>query len=168
MVHGIQPGPLMMIQHPDIFWGVVASMWVGNVMLLILNIPLIGLWVRLLSVPSRILSPVVLLVLCIGVYSVNNNVFDIYTIMIFGVFGYICTSFGYSPALLILGVILSPILEEHLRRSLLIADGDYLVFFQGPISATFIVLSVLVLAFSLRGGVSAIILKKRNARVVEE
>ncbi|WP_309085740.1 tripartite tricarboxylate transporter permease [Chelativorans sp.] len=168
MVHGIQPGPLMMIQHPDVFWGVVASMWVGNVMLLILNIPLIGLWVRLLSVPSSILSPVVLLMLCIGVYSVNNNVFDIYTMMIFGVIGYICTSFGYSSALLILGVILSPILEEHLRRSLLISNGDYFVFLQGPISATFIVMSVLVLALSLRGGVSAMILKRRNARIIDE
>ena len=168
MIHGIQPGPLMMIQHADVFWGVVASMWIGNVMLLVLNIPLIGIWVRLLSVPSHILSPIVLLVMCIGVYSVNNNVFDIYTMMIFGILGYACSSFGYSPALLILGVILSPILEEHLRRSLLISDGDYFVFLQEPISATFIVMSVVVVAMSLRGGVSALILKKRNGGVIDE
>jgi putative tricarboxylic transport membrane protein len=168
MIHGIQPGPLMMVQHADVFWGVVASMWVGNVMLLILNIPLIGIWVKLLSVPPRILSPIILLVMCIGVYSVNNNLFDIYTMMAFGVLGYICSSFGYSPALLILGVILSPILEEHLRRALLISDGDYLVFLRDPISATFIVLSILVVGLSLRGGVSALILKRRNARLVDE
>ena len=168
MIHGIQPGPLMMVQHPDVFWGVVASMWVGNVMLLVLNIPLIGIWVKLLSVPPRILSPIILLVMCIGVYSVNNNLFDLYTMIVFGVLGYIFTSFGYSPALLILGVILSPILEEHLRRALLISDGDYLVFLQSPTAGTFIVLSILVVALSLRGGVSALILKRRNARVIDE
>ncbi|MBZ9922096.1 tripartite tricarboxylate transporter permease, partial [Mesorhizobium sp. BR1-1-7] len=168
MIHGIQPGPLMMVQHADIFWGVVASMWVGNVMLLVLNIPLIGIWVRLLSVPSHILSPIVLLVMCIGVYSVNNNVFDIYTMMIFGILGYICSSFGYSPALLILGVILSPILEEHFRRALLISDGDYFVFLQEPISGTFIALGLMIVALSLRGGASALILKRRNARIIDE
>ncbi len=168
MIHGIQPGPLMMVQHPDVFWGVVASMWVGNVMLLVLNIPLIGIWVKLLSVPPRVLSPIILLVMCIGVYSVNNNLFDIYTMIVFGVLGYVFTSFGYSPALLILGVILSPILEEHLRRALLISDGDYLVFLQSPTAGTFIVLSILVVALSLRGGVSALILKRRNARLIDE
>ncbi len=168
MIHGIQPGPLMIVRHADIFWGVVASMWIGNVMLLVLNIPLIGIWVRLLSVPTHILSPIVLLIMCIGVYSVNNNVFDIYTMMIFGVIGYIATSFGYSPALLILGVILSPILEEHLRRTLLISDGNYLAFLQQPISATLIVLCIVVVVLSLRGGVSALILKRRNARAIDE
>lgn len=167
-IHGIQPGPLMMVQHADVFWGVVASMWVGNVMLLILNIPLIGVWVKLLSVPPRILSPIILLVMCIGVYSVNNNLFDIYIMMAFGILGYLFTSFGYSPALLILGVILSPILEEHLRRSLLISNGDYLTFLHSPISGTFIVLSVIVIGLSLRGGVSAMILKKRNSRIIDE
>lgn len=168
MIHGIQPGPLMIVRHADIFWGVVASMWIGNVMLLVLNIPLIGIWVRLLSVPPHILSPVVLLIMCIGVYSVNNNIMDIYTMMIFGTAGYIFSSFGYSPALLVLGLILSPILEEHLRRTLLISDGNYLVFLQKPISATLIVLCIAVVALSMRGGVSKLILKRRNARVIDE
>lgn len=145
MVHGIAPGPVFIAQHADIFWGLLASMWIGNVMLLILNIPLIGIWVRLLDVPAHILYPVVLLVICIGVYSINNSLFDVYLAIVFGFVGYALGLFGYPVAPLVLGFILSPILEEHMRRSLLISDGNFLVFVQRPISGTFIALSAVLL-----------------------
>lgn len=148
MIHGIQPGPLFTTQHPDIFWGLVASMWVGNVLLLILNIPLIGIWVKLLSIPPRVLYPMILLLICIGVYSVNNNVFDVLVTIVFGVVGYWLGLFGYPVVSLILGYILSPMMEEHLRRALLISDGDYGIFVQQPISATFIACTVLIALFS--------------------
>lgn len=150
MIHGIQPGPLFMTQHPDIFWGLVASMWVGNVMLLILNIPLIGIWVKLLSIPPRILYPIILLLVCIGVYSVNNNVFDVLVTIVFGMIGYWLTLFGYPIVSLVLGYILSPMMEEHLRRALLISDGTYGVFVTQPISATFIACTTLVALLSMR------------------
>lgn len=145
MVHGIAPGPVFIAQHADIFWGLLASMWIGNVMLLILNVPLIGIWVRLLDVPAHILYPVVLLVICIGVYSINNSLFDVYLAIVFGFVGYALGLFGYPVAPLVLGFILSPILEEHMRRSLLISDGNFLVFVQRPISGTFIALSAVLL-----------------------
>jgi TctA family transporter len=149
MIHGIVPGPLFVSQHADIFWGLLASMWIGNVMLLILNIPLIGIWVRILYIPGHILYPVVLLVICIGVYSVNNAVFDVYVTILFGVIGFIFGKYGYPVAPLVLGFILSPILEEHVRRALLISDGDFSVFLTRPVSAVFIALSILVLLVPL-------------------
>jgi TctA family transporter len=150
MIHGIQPGPLFITQHPDIFWGLVASMWVGNIMLLVLNIPLIGIWVKLLSIPSRVLYPMILLLVCVGVYSVNNNVFDVMITIVFGVVGYWLGLFGYPVVSLVLGYILSPMMEEHLRRALLLSDGGYAVFVQQPISATFIACTVLVALLSFR------------------
>jgi TctA family transporter len=150
MIHGIQPGPLFMTQHPDIFWGLVASMWIGNVMLLILNIPLIGIWVRLLSIPPRVLYPIILLLVCIGVYSVNNNVFDVLVTIAFGIVGYWLTLFGYPVVSLVLGYILAPRMEEHLRRALLISDGDYSVFLTQPISASFIACTVVAALLSMR------------------
>ncbi len=145
MVHGIAPGPLFITQHAEIFWGLLASMWIGNVMLLVLNIPLIGIWIRLLDVPAHILYPVVLLVICIGVYSINNAVFDVYLAIVFGIVGYVLGLFGYPVAPLVLGFILSSILEEHMRRSLLISDGNFLIFLERPISGVFIALSAVVL-----------------------
>jgi TctA family transporter len=150
MIHGIQPGPLFMVQQADLFWGVVASMWIGNVLLLVLNIPLIGIWVRILAISPRVLYPTVLVLVCIGVYSVNNNVFDVFATIIFGLVGYSFGLFGYPMASLVLGFILSPLLEEHLRRSLLISDGNYMVFLQRPISGTFIALTALVVLLSFR------------------
>jgi TctA family transporter len=150
MIHGIQPGPLFTTQHPDVFWGLVASMWIGNVMLLILNIPLIGIWVKLLSIPPRVLYPTILLLVCVGVYSVNNNVFDVMVTIVFGIVGYGLGIFGYPAVSLVLGYILAAKMEEHLRRALLISDGDYAVFIQEPISATFIVCTVLIALFSFR------------------
>jgi TctA family transporter len=150
MIHGIQPGPLFTTQHPDVFWGLVASMWIGNVMLLILNIPLIGIWVKLLSISPRVLYPTILLLVCVGVYSVNNNVFDVMVTIAFGIVGYGLALFEYPAVSLVLGYILAAKMEEHLRRALLISDGDYAVFLQEPISATFIICTVLIALFSFR------------------
>jgi TctA family transporter len=135
-------------------------MWIGNVLLLILNLPLIGIWVRLLSIPSRVLYPTILLLICIGVYSVNNNVFDVLVTLVFGVVGYGFGLFGYPMASLVLGYILSPVMEEHLRRALLISDGDYSVFFHDPIGGTFMVLTGAVILLSLRSGITALILRR--------
>lgn len=149
MIHGIAPGPMFISQHADIFWSLLASMWIGNVMLLVLNIPLIGIWVRILYIPGNILYPTVLLVICIGVYSVNNAMFDVYVTIIFGIVGYVLALFHYPAAPLVLGFILSPILEEHLRRSLLISDGDFAIFLQRPVSGVFILLSTFMLLIPL-------------------
>jgi len=165
MIHGIQAGPLFMVQQADLFWGVVASMWIGNVMLLILNLPLIGIWVRLLTIPSHVLYPSILLLVCIGVYSVNNNVNDIFIVMIFGAVGYVLGLFGYPMASLVLGVILAPLLEEHLRRALLLSDGSYMIFLQRPISATFVLLTALFIVFAFKNQVMALFSSQRHGDV---
>jgi len=160
MIHGIQPGPLFMVQQADLFWGIVASMWIGNVLLLVLNIPLIGIWVRILSISPRVLYPTVLLLVCIGVYSVNNNVFDVFVTIVFGIVGYSFGLFGYPMASLVLGFILSPLLDEHLRRSLLISGGDYLVFLQRPISGAFIALTAAVVLLSFRKQLMSVFIRR--------
>lgn len=165
MIHGIQAGPLFMVQQADLFWGVVASMWIGNVMLLILNLPLIGFWVRILTIPSHVLYPSILLLVCIGVYSVNNNVHDIFIVIIFGAVGFAFGLFGYPMASLVLGVILAPLLEEHLRRALLLSDGSYMIFLQRPISATFVVLTALFIVFTFKNQVMALFSSQRHGDV---
>ena len=165
MIHGIQAGPLFMVQQADLFWGVVASMWIGNVMLLILNIPLIGLWVRILTIPSHVLYPSILLLVCIGVYSVNNNVNDIIIVIVFGAVGYVFGMFGYPMASLVLGVILAPLLEEHLRRALLLSDGNYMIFLQRPLSATFLALTALFIVFSFKNQLMALFSNERHGDV---
>jgi TctA family transporter len=144
-IQGIAPGPQVMTQKPDLFWGLIASMWVGNLMLVILNLPLVGLWVRLLSVPYRWLFPSVIMFCCLGNYSVNNNEFDVYLCALIGVLGYILLKLECEPAPLILGYVLGPLLEEYLRRALLISRGDATVFFTRPISLAFMVATCLVL-----------------------
>ena len=136
IIHGIQPGPLVMSKQPTLFWGVIVSMWVGNLFLLILNLPIIGLWVRLLSLPYRLLYPAILVFCGIGVYSLNNALFDIYLMAIFGLLGYLFSKLECEPAPLMLGFILGPMLEEYVRRALLLAKGDPLTFVRRPISAT--------------------------------
>jgi TctA family transporter len=113
-----------MVQRPELFWGVVASMWIGNLFLLLLNLPLIGLWVRLLAVPYRLLFPAILMFCCIGVYSINNNPFDLIQLVVFSALGYVLLKLGCEPAPLILGLVLGPMMEEFLRRALLISLGD--------------------------------------------
>lgn len=134
MIQGVTPGPLMMVDHPDLFWGIIASMLIGNLMLLVLNLPLIGIWIRLLTIPYRLLYPAVLVFCCIGVYSVDNSPFDILLAAVFGLFGYVLKKLDCSPAPLILGLVLGPILEENVRRSLLLSRGDPMIFIDRPIS----------------------------------
>ncbi len=145
MIQGIAPGPQVMTERPQLFWGMIASMWVGNLMLVILNLPLIGLWVKLLSVPYRILYPAILMFCCIGVYSVNNQTFDVILTCAFGLLGYVCVKLACEPAPLILGFILGPMMEENLRRAMLLSRGDPMVFFQKPISATLLGISLILL-----------------------
>ena len=145
IIHGIQPGPLVMSKQPALFWGVIVSMWLGNLFLLVLNLPMIGLWVRLLTVPYRLLYPAILVFCGIGVYSLNNAQFDIYLMAIFGLLGYLFSKMECEPAPLMLGFILGPMLEEYVRRALLLAQGDPFTFIRRPISATLLVLAILSL-----------------------
>jgi len=145
MIHGITPRPEFFTTNPDLFWGLVVSFWVGNLMLLILNIPLIGLWVRILSVPQRLLYPAIIFFICMGVYSVNNNPFDVLTVILFGVIGYFMNMFRYPTAPLLMGFVLGPMMEENFRRALLYSRGDLTTFVQRPISATFLALAVVLL-----------------------
>jgi putative tricarboxylic transport membrane protein len=136
LIQGVQPGPFLITEHPDIFWGVVASMYIGHVMLLILNLPLVGMWVQLLRVPYAILAPIIVLFCCIGVYSIRNTVFDIWVMGIFGVIGYIFRKVDLDPGPLILAFVLGRILEPALRQALLMSAGSPFIFFQRPISGT--------------------------------
>ena len=134
IIHDIQPGPEIMTKTPELFWGLIASMWVGNAMLVILNLPLIGLWVKLLKVPYRLLYPLILLCCAIGAFSTSNNMFDVWVAVVFGFLGYVFLKLGCEPAPLLLGYILGPMLEENLRRALVLSRGDYTVFVTRPIS----------------------------------
>ncbi|MSO90739.1 MAG: tripartite tricarboxylate transporter permease [Acetobacteraceae bacterium] len=145
IVHGVQPGPLLMVQKPDLFWGVVASMYIGNAMLLVLNMPLIGMWVRLLKVPYKILFPMILLFCLIGAYSVSNQIFDVYLMLFFGVLGWLMKKYGYEPAPLVLAFVLGPMLENNLRKALILSRGDFIFFIERPISATCLILAGLLL-----------------------
>jgi putative tricarboxylic transport membrane protein len=146
MIHGIQPGPQLMGSHPELFWGLVASFWIGNLLLLVLNIPLIGLWVKLLQIPYKYIFPVILCMICIGVYSVNNSIFDVWLVILFGIVGYGMKLVDLEPAPLLIGFILGPMLEEQFRRAMILTGGDYLALLQRPISGTLLALcAVLVL-----------------------
>jgi TctA family transporter len=146
MIQGIQPGPQAMLQRPELFWGIVASMWIGNLFLLLLNLPLVGLWIRLLAVPYRFLFPAILLFCCIGVYSINNNPFDLFQLVAFSALGYLLLKLGCEPAPLILGLVLGPMMEEYLRRALLISLGDPMVLVTSPLSAAFLIAALALLA----------------------
>ena len=153
-IHSIQPGPQVMTSNPQLFWGLIVSMWIGNVLLVILNLPLIGIWVKLLQVPYRLLYPAILLFCCVGVYSINNNVFDVYVTALFGVLGWLFVKLECEPAPLLLGFILGPMMEENLRRALLLSRGDWSVFATRPISAVMLgmaaVLLLIIVAPSIR------------------
>jgi TctA family transporter len=144
-IHSIQPGPQVMTSNPQLFWGLIASMWIGNVMLVVLNLPMIGIWVKLLQVPYRLLYPAILVFCCIGTYSLNNNVWDVLMTVVFGVLGWIFVKLECEPAPLLLGFILGPLMEENLRRALLLSRGDPTVFVTRPISATLLVLAAILL-----------------------
>ena len=144
-LQGIATGPQVMLDKPDLFWGLIASMWIGNTLLVILNLPLVGVWVKLLTVPYRWLFPSIILFCCIGNYSVSNNPFDLYLCAALGVLGYVLAKLECEPAPLLLGYVLGPLLEENLRRALLISRGDPTVFFTRPISLVFMIATVLIL-----------------------
>ncbi|MEA2934880.1 MAG: putative tricarboxylic transport rane protein [Variibacter sp.] len=162
-IHGIVPGPQVMTKQPDLFWGLIASMWIGNLMLVVINLPLVGLWVRLLRVPYRLLYPMILVFCCIGVYSLNNTPFDVVLTAIFGLVGYWLIKHDFEPAPMLLGFVLGPLMEENLRRAMLLARGDATVFFTRPISAGLMVLSILLLIVA----VLPMIRKKRDVVFVE-
>jgi len=145
IIQGIQPGPSVMVEQPALFWGLVASMWIGNVMLVILNLPLIGLWVKMVSVPYHLLFPAILVFCSIGVFSLSNASFDIYFMAIFGFAGYLFRKLECEPAPMLLGFILGPMMEEFLRRALLLSKGSAMVFVTRPISATMLVMAALVM-----------------------
>lgn len=149
MIQGITPGPTMMTNHPDVFWGLVMSFWIGNVLLLVLNIPLIGLWVRLLTIPYHYLSPAILLLVCIGVFGVTNTTFGLWIVIIAGALGFLMRWAELPATAVLLGFVLGPLMEQHFRRALTISRGDYMTFIDRPISATVLGLTVLVIAFGV-------------------
>jgi TctA family transporter len=146
MIQGIQPGPQVMTKQPGLFWGVIASMWIGNLMLIIINLPLIGIWVALLRVPYHYLFPAIVVFCAIGAYSIGNSLFDVWLMLGFGLIGYFFIKVGVEPAPFVLGFVLGPMLEENFRRAMLISSGDALVFLERPISAVLLAISALLLA----------------------
>ena len=163
-IHNIQPGPQVMTSNPQLFWGLIASMWLGNLMLVILNLPLIGMWIKLLTVPYRFLFPSIVLFCAIGVYSTNNNTFDIWMVAAFGLVGYLFLKLGCEPAPLLLGFILGPMMEENLRRALLLSRGDWSVFVTRPLSGGLLAASLLLLVIVLLPSVKS----KREEAFVED
>jgi putative tricarboxylic transport membrane protein len=149
LIHGMRPGPFLVKDHADLFWGVISSMYIGNVMLLILNLPLIPLWVQVLKVPYRILFPLILLFCIVGSYSLNNSTFDVIVMMIFGLLGYLFKKFDFEAAPLILAFVLGPMFETNLRQSLLLSKGSFMIFVSRPISAVFICVSLMLLITAL-------------------
>jgi len=162
-IHSIQPGPQIMTAQPELFWGMIASMWLGNLMLVILNLPLIGMWVKLLTVPYRMLFPAILLFCVIGIYSLSNNSFDIYMGVLFGFVGYVFVKLACEPAPLLLGFILGPMMEENLRRAMLLSRGDATVFLTRPISLGMLIAAVILLLIIVAPSVR----KKREDVFVE-
>ncbi len=164
IIQGITPGPNVIRDEPALFWGIIVSMWVGNLLLVILNLPLIGLWVRLLSVPYRVLFPAIVAFACIGSFAIGQNAFDVFAIAVFGLLGYTLIKLGCEPAPLLLGFVLGPLLEEHLRRAMIISRGDPMVFLERPISATLLALAALAVIVAVLPSVR----RKRDQVFVEE
>jgi putative tricarboxylic transport membrane protein len=162
IIHGVQPGPLLMTSSPDVFWGLVASMYIGNVLLVLLNLPLIGLWVQLLKIPYRILLPLILLFCLIGAYSLNNSTFDVMVMIFFGGVGYLMRKFGYESAPLVLAFVMGPILEQNLRQALLMSHGSFTIFVTRPISVVTLAIAFLLLLSNVLPS-----MKKKRAKVEE-
>lgn len=167
MIHGITPGPLLVSDHPTIFWGLIASFWIGNLFLLVLNIPLIGLWVKVLQCPYKYIYPVVIALICIGVFSIRTSVFDVGLVLVFGALGYLLQRVGYSAAPLILGFVLGPMLEENLRRAMLMARGDPYRLLLDPLTGSILALSAVLLIWSVFGGVRSLIKSRRPASITD-
>jgi TctA family transporter len=149
IIKGIQPGPQLIGEHPDIFWGLIASFWIGNVLLVVLNVPMIGVWVRMLRVPYRFLFPSAVFFICVGVFSAHNALFDVGVVAVFGIIGAIFLALDFPVSPIVLGYVLGPMLEEDFRRALLISRGDLAVFIQRPISASFVALSAALILFQV-------------------
>lgn len=164
IIQGIQPGPQVMTERPNLFWGMIVSMWIGNLMLVILNLPLIGIWIKLLKVPYRLLYPAILVFCCIGVYSLSNSPFDVIMTAVFGFVGYVFVKLECEPAPLLLGFILGPMMEENLRRAMLLSRGDPMTFITRPLSATLLAISLLLLIIIMLPAIR----KKREEAFVEE
>jgi TctA family transporter len=164
LAHGIVPGPGIVTTEPALFWGLVASFWIGNVILLVLNIPLIGLWVRILSVPYHLLYPTMLFFIAAGVYSIHRSVVDIVVVIAFGLLGYAMRLLEYPAAPLLLGFVLGPLIEDHLRRALLIGRGDLTVLVRSPIGAGFLLASCLLLTLSAGAWIKTVRLRRRGWR----
>jgi putative tricarboxylic transport membrane protein len=145
IIQGIQPGPSVITEQPQLFWGIIASMWIGNLMLLLLNLPLIGMWVKMITIPYQLLYPAILVFCGIGVFSLNNSTTDIFLMAIFGALGYLFLKLGCEPAPMLLAFILGPMMEEYLRRAMLLSRGDPWVFVRRPISATLLAVAVLAM-----------------------
>ena len=167
MIHGITPGPLLITDHPTIFWGLIASFWIGNVFLLVLNIPLIGMWVRVLQFPYKYIYPVVIALICIGVFSMRTSVFDVCLVVIFGALGYLLQRAGYQAAPLILGFVLGPMLEENLRRAMLMARGDVFRLIADPLTGSILALSAMMLIWAFACGLKSL-LNKRKIKILPE
>lgn len=142
IIHGIVPGPGLINEQPDMFWGLVASFWVGNVLLVLLTLPFIGVWVRILSIPRQVLYPLILFLICVGVYSVNSNIFDVFVAVVFGLLGFVMSVFRFPVAPVLLGYILGPLVEENFRRTLFISNGDFTAFVSSPVSVICLLLSL--------------------------
>jgi putative tricarboxylic transport membrane protein len=149
IIHGVTPGPLLLTNHPEVFWGVVGSMYIGNVMLLILNLPLIGLWVQLLKVPYAILMPLIIVFCIIGSYTIANSIMDVFFMLIFGVVGYLMKKLRYEAPPFILAYVLGPMLEYSLKQSLMVSKGSFKIFFSRPISATCLVLALILVVLPM-------------------
>jgi TctA family transporter len=163
-IHNIQPGPQVMTSNPTLFWGLIASMWIGNVMLILLNLPLIGIWVKLLQIPYRYLYPAILVFCCIGVYTVNNSIMDVYITASFGIIGYLFFKLGCEPAPLLLGFVLGPMMEENFRRALLLSRGDFTTFVTRPLSLGLLIAAALLVIVVMLPAVK----KSREEVFVEE
>jgi putative tricarboxylic transport membrane protein len=163
MIHNITPGPMLVKEHPQLFWGVISSMYLGNIMLLVLNLPLIGLWVQLLRVPYSLLFPLILFICLIGAYVINNSAVDVMLMFIFGVVGYFMRKFEYEPAPMVLAYVLTPLLENALRQSLILSDGSFGIFMSRPISAGCLIIAAALLLSSLL----PMIRKKRETLVAD-
>jgi putative tricarboxylic transport membrane protein len=148
-IHGVIPGPQVMTKNPALFWGMIASMWIGNLMLLVINLPLVGLWVRLLQVPYRLMFPAILLFCCIGIYSINNNPDDVFFTAFFGLVGYAAIKFGLEPAPMLLGFVLGRLLEEKLRQALVLSRGNLMTFVERPLAGTLLLLAAIALILAL-------------------
>jgi putative tricarboxylic transport membrane protein len=162
-IHGIVPGPLVMTRNPQLFWGLIASMWIGNLMLLVINLPLVGLWVKFLQVPYRLMVPAILLFSCIGIYSVNNSATDVLLTAAFAIAGYSLAKLGFEPAPLLLGYVLGRLMEENLRRALAISRGDLTTFVDRPVSAGLLAVAALVLAVAVAPSI-----RRRRHEVFQE